>query len=507
MSGQSPMAGPSKQPHRPQSFSPVRRWKIVLDTVLRIILVIGIVVMANYIGSLFSRQIFLSPKMRVHLSPHTVSILQTLTNRVDVTVYYNKSDGMFSTIMALLDEYQRIDPRISVNVVDYNRDPAEAAQVQQKYHLASQLSNPNGPPEKNVIIFDLEGANPPRFKVAPGDSLVQYGPTGMSKDKKIEFRPVAFNGEKMFTSMLVAISKAIPFTCYYALGDGEPSPADTTGNEGYAKFTEILQENYVNVLPLRLSGDSEIPSDCDLLVIAGPQDPFSPEELKKVDHYLSRGGRLLVLLDYNSIAKPTGLEDVLSEWGVNVGMSIVQDPNNAEGNGLIVQNFSTHPVVNALMQSKLEMIWPRPVGRINNPNAPANSPTVTELAWSGPDSVLYGQRGTAGQSYPLMVAVEQNAVKGIASANGGMRMVVVGDSLFLDNQVIEAGANRDFAGYAINWLLDRPSLLNGIGPSPVTEFRLLMTKAQVRNVRWLLLAALPGGVLALGGLVWLRRRK
>ena len=60
---------------------------------------------------------------------------------------------------------------------------------------------------------------------------------------------------------------------------------------------------------------------------------------------------------------------------------------------------------------------------------------------------------------------------------------------------------------AVNWLLDRPVLLNGIGPSPVTDFRLLMTKAQVRNVRWLLLAALPAAILALGGLVWLRRRK
>jgi hypothetical protein len=50
-------------------------------------------------------------------------------------------------------------------------------------------------------------------------------------------------------------------------------------------------------------------------------------------------------------------------------------------------------------------------------------------------------------------------------------------------------------------------LLEGIGPRPVTEFRLMMTHAQQKNVRWLLLAALPGGVLALGCLVWFARRK
>jgi hypothetical protein len=86
-------------------------------------------------------------------------------------------------------------------------------------------------------------------------------------------------------------------------------------------------------------------------------------------------------------------------------------------------------------------------------------------------------------------------------------MIVVGDSIFLNNEVIEGGANRDFLGYAVNWLLDRPALLQGIGPRPVAEFRLQMTPTQRREVRWLLLGALPGAALLFGGLVWLVRRK
>ena len=86
-------------------------------------------------------------------------------------------------------------------------------------------------------------------------------------------------------------------------------------------------------------------------------------------------------------------------------------------------------------------------------------------------------------------------------------MVIVGDSFFLGNRQIESGANRDFLGYAANWLLDRTTLLKGIGPQPVTEFRLIMTREQLQNVRWLLLGALPGAILLLGGLVWLVRRK
>ena len=79
-------------------------------------------------------------------------------------------------------------------------------------------------------------------------------------------------------------------------------------------------------------------------------------------------------------------------------------------------------------------------------------------------------------------------------------MLVAGDSLFLDNQLIDALANRDFAGYAANWLLDRTILLEGIGPKPVAEFRLVVTRSQLRRLQWILLGAMPGGVLMFGGL-------
>src|ERR1700678_1126209 len=93
--------------HSPPSFSTGRRWKLCLDIALRTILVLGVIVMANYLGAIFSRQFFLSSQTRVKLSPHTINLLESLTNQVNVTVYYDKNDGMYSTIMTLLKEYQR----------------------------------------------------------------------------------------------------------------------------------------------------------------------------------------------------------------------------------------------------------------------------------------------------------------------------------------------------------------------------------------------------------------
>lgn len=480
------------------SFSRRRRWKIGLDVVVRTLLVLAVLVMVNFIGAQFSHRFYLSSQTRVQLSPRTVSVLRSLTNQVSVTLYYDKQDDFYPDILGLLNEYARANPDISVKSVDYVDDAGAAEKVKQQY---SQFFPSSG--DKDIVIFDAGGN---RVKVVSGEALVQYGATGMSKDKKLEFAPVAFNGEKLFSSVLLALENPKPLKAYFLEGDGEPKLDDSDVN-GYLKFAAVLRgENYIDLEPLRLMGEDDVPMDCNLLIIAGPTAALDPSELQKIHRYLAQGGRLFVLLNYFSIQHPTGLEDVLERYGVSVINDVVHDPvNHHSDSDVIVLNFSRHLVVNPLANEELEMVLPRPVGKMQN--LPDDAPTVTALAFSGTDSVLVGESGGLPRAYPLMVAVEQNPVAGVASPRGTMRMIVVGDSFFLDNQVIDAAANRDFLGYAVNWLLDRTTLLEGIGPRPVAEFRLLMTQAQQQDVCWILLFALPGGPLALGWLVWLARRK
>ena len=481
-----------------RSFTPGRRWKIGFDLVVRTVLVLAVVVMANYLGALFSKRFYLSSQTRIQISPRTVDVLRSMTNHVMVTLYYDTQDDFYPTILSLLNEYRAVNPDISIRTVDYVRDAGEAEKIKAKYDL-------NLPTDKNLIIFDCDG----RHKTFPGDALTKYTLEQIPDTKEREFRrkPVAFYGEEAFTSMLLAVLNPKPFRAYFLQGDGEPSLTDSS-SAGYLKFGAILAQNYIQMQPLELSGDTPVPSDCNLLIIAGPRTLFSNLELQKIEQYLSRGGRLFVLLNYLSIQHPTGLEDILRQWEVNVGNDAVQDPRHTiSGSDVEVGSFSQHPVVDPLTGLELELILPRPVSAIHSQNPPPDAPKVDELVFSSSNSVLMNEPGVPPRSYPLMVAVEQTEVKGITAAHGDTRMVVAGDSLFLDNQVIEGGANRDFASYAVNWLLDRPTLLKGIGPRPVVEFRLLMTREQQHKVNWLLLASLPGGVLVLGGLVWLRRRK
>ena len=103
--------------------------------------------------------------------------------------------------------------------------------------------------------------------------------------------------------------------------------------------------------------------------------------------------------------------------------------------------------------------------------------------------------------------MEKGAIKDVVTERGTTRMIIVGDSIFLANHYIDSAANRDFATYAVNWLLDRPQLLKDIGARRIADYTLSMTRTQLQSAEWLLLGGMPGLVLVAGSLVWLRRRK
>jgi hypothetical protein len=484
---------------KPQpSFSPASRWKIGFDVVVRTALVLAVVVMVNYLGAKFYGRFYLSSQTQVKLSARSLSVVHSITNRVAVTVYYDKTDDWYPTIIALLNEYRSANPNISVKTVDYLTDPGAAQKIKDQYKLSSAK-------DKDLVIFDCGG----HVKVVNGEALTQVKLEQVPNATEREFRrkPVAFNGEMMFTAMLLAVENPKPLKAYFLQGHGEPSLSDS-GETEYQKFGEVLAESYIATEPLQLLGDSMVPDDCNLLIIAGPRTEFSPTELQKIDQYLAQGGRLFMLFNYFSIKHSTGLEPIFARWGINVVPDVVVDHKNTiSGQDVIVYDFGNNPIVSPLTGLALQLVLPRPVLHVDLPNPPADAPKVEELIFSSPQSTLMGDPAAAWRSYPLMAAVEQKTAAGVANSRGSTRILVVGDSFFLGNRQIESGANRDFVGYAANWLLDRTVLLEGIGPRPVKEYRLTITHEQQQRVRWLLLGALPGGVLAFGWLVWLVRRK
>ncbi|MEY4916719.1 MAG: hypothetical protein RL616_632 [Verrucomicrobiota bacterium] len=497
------------------SFSPSRRWKIGFDVVLRTALVLAVAVMVNFLGAKCYHRFYVSQQTRVELSSRTLTVLHSLTNHIEVTLYYDTRDAnnFYPDILDLLNAYRDANKNISLRTVDYTRDPTEAMKVKEKFNLPGSIASPNAPPAKDLIIF----ACGDRHDFVPGAAIIgtqleqkkMDDPDFEPGEKGLQLRrkPVTFNGEVLFTSKLLALAHGQPLRAYYLKGHGESSLEDTDDG-GYQKFALALAQNDILVNNLELLGGADVPTDCSLLVIAPPAKTYSLAELEKIERYLAQGGKLLALFNYTSRHQPTGLESILKNWGVNVLPDYVKDTLDSKNDQFVfVRNFNPKTFVNPLSQLALEMVLPRPIVKIEPASTTANAPQVDALVGSSEASTLAGDRTAPPRSYPLITAIEQKPVAGAVSPRGSTRIIVAGDSLFLDNQLIEAAANRDFLNYAANWLCDREQLLSGIAPRPVTQFRLTLSQSQHRQLRWLLLGALPGGVLLFGWLVWLVRRK
>jgi hypothetical protein len=366
-----------------------------------------------------------------------------------------------------------------------------------------------GATNKNLIIFQC-ATNVMRVD---GNALTQYAVERVGGGQEAEFqrRPVAFYGEQAFNVALLAVTNPRPLRACLLTGHEEHHPDSAHETQGYLKFARLLRQYSILVTPLSLAGTNGIPSDCHLLVVAGPLRPIPPAELEKIEQYLNQGGRLLALFNSYSSPRQSGLEAVVAKWGVEVSTQAVEDrANTITGHDVKASRFGKHPLVQPLVEgavpAALHLWQPRAVGRRAASPDGADAPSVEEIVRSGDAGMLAGLPGMRPASLPLAVAVEKGAVRGVVTERGTTRMVVVGDSFFLGNQLIESASNAEFAAHAVNWLLDRSQLLHNLGPRPISEFRLTLSTSQMRIVRWLLLAGLPGAVLLLGGLVWLRRR-
>jgi len=489
----------SANPKSHPSFSAGRRFNSALHAGFGMLAIAALVVMANYLATRHSLRWFLSARSEFRLSPQTLGLLRTLTNQINVTVFYDQRDPYFSMVTGLLREYQRANLGLRVNVVDYMRDNVAAQRVSATYHLAG-LTN------KNRIIFDCAGVSLP----VPGDALMLHK-IGVvdAKDRKFERKPVAFYGEIAFSHALLAVTSK-PLKAYALTGHNEHTFDSTAQVQGYSQFTAALLLNRIETVPLSLADTNAVPDDCNVLIVPGPLRPIPDAELEKVEQYLGQGGRLLALLNSFGNPRECGLERVLAKWGVAITTNPVVDLRNTKlrGHDLMTADFAAHEAVRPLAEAArkneaaLHLISPRGVGRLESALKTADAPTVEVLVRSAPSATLDGHAGV----FPLAVAVEKGAVKGVVTQRGTTRIVVVGDSFFLGNEMVRSASNQDFAACAANWLLDRSQLLFGLGPRRVDEFRLTLSQAQVQTLQWLLLGGLPGAVLAFGGLVWLKRR-
>jgi hypothetical protein len=480
-----------------------------LNLAVSTLALVALVVMINYLAARHEKRWSVTPNTQTELSPLTKRVLAGVTNPVKITLYFRREDPLCQMSWSLLKLYRGLNEHIELDLVDYEREPGAAEMTKVNYRLQ--------PDVKDVVIVACQGRKRLVRQAELSDLDLQPLISGQSR----EIRRTHFKGEMMFTSAMLFVVSPRSSKAYFLTGRGEHDPESDDGQTGYSRFAQVLHENNVVYDRLNLAGGGDVPADCNLLIVPGVRAALPSEAVKKIERYLNNGGRMLVLFfSYALVPVNIGLEEVLRDWGVAVGKDVVWDEKNfvnPNKSDLVVATYGTHPIMQPLRNFQLYMVLPRSVKKEPGAAAGAEAAQVDELAFTSlagrkitdirSGGQFYPAEGDRRGNLPLMVAVERGGLRNVSAARGATRLVVAGDSLFLNNNNIDHDGNAAFAGYAVNWLLARDELLVGVPPRPMKEWKLTMTDAQLSGARWILTGAMPGAVLLLGTLVWLRRRR
>lgn len=498
----------SKSVPPPGGFRRSRKFVISLNTLLIILIAAVIVVMVNYLSIRHYKRIDLTENQYYSLSDKTIELLKTIKEPITCIVFFQPSQQVYDDVRNLLREYQDKTSQIKVEYVDPNRNLSRTEALMREYEVASA----------NVVIFSRgEGkARKSKYVTATDIFEIDYGgaPFGGGPRRKI------FKGEQAFTSAIQSILEDKQPTLYFLTGHGERDPDEFDERSGYSTLNRYLKRENLRVNKLNLATTNQVPSDCDVLIVAGPRKPIPPRERDILNQYLQNKGRMFVLV---GAQEDSGLQDTLAQWGVTLDNNEVVAIfslgfANALTTDAIGLEYGIHPIVEKMEGVNTSFPSARSL-EINSTEGTSvpDRPRATWLVKShegfwGETSLTdlnkakYDPASDKKGPLILAAAVESGNLPGTPVELASTRMVVVGSSAFVANGAIN-GANLDFFLNSVTWLLNKPERVIGISPKMPREFRLSLTELQLKTLKSTLIFGLPGGVAAIGIIVWWRRRK
>jgi ABC-type uncharacterized transport system involved in gliding motility auxiliary subunit len=332
------------------------------------------------------------------------------------------------------------------------------------------------------------------------------------------------SSEVALTQAIVKLSRQELKKVYFLDGHNERvvEGEKAAEGDGMQQAAEALRNENYTVETLLLAATGEVPEDADVVIAAGPTRPFHESEHGALERYLARGGALLVLIDPRA---GTDLDDDLAKWGVELGDDVIVD----RVQGLFgrpttpfAAEYGDHEITRELGDATMFH-----VARSVQPAASAAaalSPIVrtSDASWAERDMDRLLTQGEAefNEGIDLQGPVSL-AVAGTLDLSGSdgtpppedaseapkmARLVVLGDSDFASNQLIQEFRNRDLFVNAVNWLLGDVEAIS-VRPGQARASRLQLSGEQFLEIRYLALFVMPELIAILGVIAWWRRRR
>jgi ABC-type uncharacterized transport system involved in gliding motility auxiliary subunit len=455
---------------------PVRRhsgqW---LSPLLAVGLAVVIYILVQYLPTTWD----LTGNKRYSLAPQTVKILKNLEEDLD------SIDGAEKVNVYAF--YQRIDPAYDLTEVLLKSCRQQSRNFQ--YRMVD--------PEIELEMVRKYGISVARTIVI---EVGEWSTTVLQPE------------ESALINAVYRLVKAKRPVIGHLQGHGEHR-LDSTEMAGYASGEMVLQDQGYDIRHLNLSETGGVPQSVDVVIIAGPRIDPTPAETQALDQHLAKGKAVLALFDPNTT-------EAWSDWIARYRVRLTGDVFiTSSGQGSIsrmlevIDGYGEHEISVSLKGVRTLFPFAQPLEVIDDQESEIVGAILmvsNEVTWaeSDPMTRFGGQAGfdkdvdTAGPLPVALVLESPSAVEGGAPG----RMVVVGNSEFLNNNMIHRDANRDLLLNIIGWLAREEGLIELRGRDPLSQ-PIILTRNQKNLIQWGSMVLWPLFVVSVSVGIMIRHRR
>ncbi|MGQ0811324.1 MAG: GldG family protein [Nitrospiraceae bacterium] len=451
-----------------QTFSKRRTTRMGANSVLMIVLFLGILGIINFLSSRHAHRWDFSETQHFTLAPQTHRVLRSLNQEVRVTVFSQDRSPAFNTYRDLLDSYRQATGKLTVQFIDPERRP--------------NIAREYGITRADTAVLE-SGAQTVRI-TAPS--------------------------EVELTGALIRVSKDTKKRIVFLNGHGERSLEDRERG-GFALAKEALIKQGYDVGAVTLLQEAAVPDSTAVLVIAGPRRPVTKEEKERIQHYVQKGGHVMLLIDPDTQAE---LDDLLARWGVEPGKGVLVDLQDRLAQGdltaLLVRTFTEHEITQDLTSAVLF-----PLSRhLTFHEDAAKDWDYVPLARTSPrswaETDLKGRVVSFSEKEdvqgPLALAAALTPKNAPEEGKPRAAIVVIGNSAFASNAFLNFPGNTDLFLHVAGWLAEERDLVS-ITPKEPALRPFIPNPVQERTLLYVQVLLLPSITFVAGMMVWRKRRR
>lgn len=450
--------------------------------------VIGIfVVLTIFLHSVKGLQWDLTQSKKFTLADQTITVLEELEQPVHIVSFTSQDPYMDRQVADLLREYQKRNSQITFEEID----PVQQPSMAQKYQI-TQLG---------TIVFE-SGDN---TSSVSSYELFGYGSTDTT---------YAFSGEQRFTQAIRNLISGEKKPVYFLTGHGEFTSSEV------GAFSQGLEAEGYEIRDLNLMREGTVPEDAEAVFVLSPQSDLSEEEAGVLEPFLEGEGKLLMTIDL-----VPGMEtwahwnELLASYGITNEQALVVESGQTLMNDplAIVPSYGVHEIVDKLRQEDRITIFPAAMalssGEASNESGESFVTSLVSTSANAHgkkdlDTILSGTAGAGDLEktdgdldgpISLAYAVEDEESK--------PKAVIIGNGVFLQDQMLGQQGNRDFVLNSIGWLNEQDNDLTIRPREEALLQQVYISRQQGNLIFTVTVILLPLLFLLIGGAVWWRRKK